>query len=77
MYELGGEEWKEFIVKMNSGEKVLISEDMYYYWLEVLPPIYVGMNWRFGFAEGYDYIVDFWKEDEEFYCKRSNKMNEE
>ena len=61
-------------VKDNDGSRVLrIDEEMYYYWLEVLPPVYMGevvpvvidgvtYNRRctFGFAEGREPITDFW-----------------
>ena len=35
-----GEQWKEMIKAIESGEEVKISEWIYYYFLEVLPPIY-------------------------------------
>jgi len=30
--------WNDFIAAMHSGEVVEIDEEMYFYWLEVLPP---------------------------------------
>jgi len=62
--------WDEFIAAMRSGEQFECDEEMYYYWLEVLPPKYLKnpVTWpdgqsvrsHFGFAEGADYIVAFW-----------------
>jgi len=89
-YDCSAEDWKEFINKMDNREVVKIDEEMFYYWLEVLPPIY--MNERhdieidgvifnkpcsFGFCEGMDYVVDFWdngKGNPKF-CKKSNRIN--
>ena len=34
------EQWTEMIKAIDSGEKIAISEWIYYYFLEVLPPIY-------------------------------------
>jgi len=34
------EQWKEMIKAIDSGEEVEISEWIYFYFLEVLPPIY-------------------------------------
>lgn len=82
-------------VKDNDGSKVLrIDEEMYYYWLEVLPPVYMDQvqpveidgaiyqkRCSFGFAEGRETIVDFWRNgktpegEEVFFCKRSNRLN--
>lgn len=61
-------------VKDNDGSRVLrIDKEMFYYWLEVLPPVYMGevvpvvidgvtynRKCSFGFAEGRETIVDFW-----------------
>jgi hypothetical protein len=62
--------WDEFIKAMHSGQVFECDEEMYYYWLEVLPPAYMGKNVvlpdgqkvraHFGFAEGADYITAFW-----------------
>jgi hypothetical protein len=87
-------DFKQF-VKDNDGSRVLlIDEEMYYYWLEVLPPVYMdavqpviidGVTYNkrcsFGFAEGRETIVDFWRAGKTaegipvFFCKRSNRLN--
>jgi hypothetical protein len=73
------EQWAEFITAMTSGEVVEVDESMYFYWLEVLPPIFMcrRMTYKprhsdqevtrvvgFGFAEGQDHITVFWEERE-------------
>lgn len=88
-FESTPEEWKGFINVMRSGLTVQIDEEMYFYWLEVLPPAYMGrvrkidvldngifelVPCAFGFAEGIDYITDFWKKDGKFYCKLSDVL---
>ena len=83
------EEWKEFVALLDSDQAITIDESMFYYWLEVLPPVYMNKeqdiningailkkNCSFGFAEGREYIVDFWGGNEGIYfCKRSNRLN--
>jgi hypothetical protein len=77
-------QWDEFIKAMNSGEVIEIDEAMFDYWLEVLPPIYMGRavtvagqtrRLSFGFAEGYDYITAFWRDGGRFFCARTEEMN--
>jgi hypothetical protein len=65
---------------------------MFDYWLEVLPPVYLhavvpviidGVTYNkrcsFGFAEGRETIVDFWRNMDDdkgiYFCKRSNRLN--
>lgn len=62
--------WDRFINAMTSGEEFECDEEMFYYWLEVLPPAFMGrvvtfpdgkkVKAYFGFAEGEDRIVAFW-----------------
>jgi hypothetical protein len=64
------EAWDEFMQAMHSGEQFECDAEMYYYWLEVLPPRYFKepVTWpdgqtvkpKFGFVEGADYITAFW-----------------
>ena len=83
-YNCTPEEWKEFIEALHSGETLEIDGEMFMYWLEVLPPVYmheeIEIEGRkifcsFGFAEGREPITDFWKENGKLFCKRSNRMN--
>ncbi len=83
------EEWREFVKAMHSGEKIEIDSNIYYYFLEVLPPIFMNdwvtfvpgfeghkMYVDFGFAEGYEKIVLFWHNpQQQFFCQQSNKIN--
>lgn len=39
LYQCSPEEWREFIEAMHSGEEFETDEEMWYYWLEVLPPV--------------------------------------
>ncbi|GEM_PF-5706784 len=83
-YSCSPEEWKEFVAALRSGRTLEIDGEMFMYWLEVLPPIYmheeIEIEGRkvfcsFGFAEGREYITDFWKENGKLFCKRSNRIN--
>lgn len=87
-YKCTKEEWKEFIEIMNSGERFEVDEEMYYYWLEVLPPIFMyqhidflpgheghKMQVDFGFAEGCEYITVFFRspDGKQFFGQRTKK----
>ena len=72
--------WSRFIEAMHSGEEVEIDEEMYYYWLEVLPPVFMwkvidGKKYEFGFAEGAEPVTVFWRKDGRFFCRRTEIMN--
>jgi hypothetical protein len=72
--------WEQFISAMHSGQEVEINEGMYYYWLEVLPPIFMwkvfdGKKYEFGFAEGAEPVTVFWRKDDRFFCRRTEIMN--
>jgi len=83
------ESWKEFIRLLDNCEIVQIDESMFYYWLEVLPPVYmhkdqlidgVSRFCSFGFCEGSDYVIDFWHTktatgEHLRYCKKSNRYH--
>jgi hypothetical protein len=66
-------DFKDFVRDSAERKPLLIDSDMMYYWLEVLPPVYMnkvqtvkidGVTFNkqcsFGFAEGTEYITDFW-----------------
>jgi hypothetical protein len=62
--------WQEFLAAMRSGEVFECDEAMYFYWLEVLPPVWLnrpleveghGTVSTFGFAEGREPVVAFWR----------------
>lgn len=81
--------WDEFIKDMHSGNKVHIDEGIFNYFLEVLPPIYMGKVVKlsegdrrvsFGFAEGEEMITAFWTEKDkdgkiQYYCEQTNVRN--
>lgn len=84
-YGAGGDAWSEFIAAMHSGQVAEIDEAMYYYWLEVLPPAWMGrmatlpdgrqVRANFGFAEGRERIVAFWEDGERFFCCQTMEVN--
>ena len=47
--------WKEFIAVMQSGQRFEIDEKMFYYWLEVLPPVF--MNREIDYLPGHEVNV--------------------
>jgi hypothetical protein len=78
------ENWSETITDINSGEIVEINEEVFDYFLDVLPPVNMGRvveisgkqtRTAFGFAEGVEEIKYFWKQQGKFYCWRSNEIN--
>lgn len=72
--------WEAMIRARNSGRMFQCDEDVYYYWLGVLPPIYMnkkivieGRECRcFGSAEGVEKITNFWTEGGKYFGKRSH-----
>ena len=91
-YQCSDEEWKEFIAARDSGEKFEVNEEMFYYWLEVLPPRFMNkditflpgheghpMRIDFGFAEGREEITVFWRSaaGKRFFGQRTGKINTE
>ena len=76
--------WTQTIEAMHSGEPIEVDEEIFDYFLEVLPPVYMGRNMEiggkrrrvaYGFAEGYEPVTAFWSEGERFYCQRTAEMN--
>lgn len=79
-------DFKEFAGEYHSGRTIEIDEEMFFYWLEVLPPKFmnkikeidgVRRYVSFGFAEGREPIVYFWRENGRFFCKRSDIWSRE
>jgi len=88
-YKSSLEEWREVIRAMQSKRTIQIDKDMFDYWLEVLPPVYMhktrnidvnndgklhSIFCSFGYAEGYDYIIDFWVKSGKYFCKQSDEL---
>lgn len=77
--------WKDTIAAMHSGEKIEIDEGVFDYFLEVLPPVYMGRTVAlpcgetrcvsFGFAEGYEPVTAFWSTKGRYYCQRTAEIN--
>ena len=66
-------DFEQYVEDIQERKPLLIDEDMFYYWLEVLPPVYMfqmktvqidGVGHEkfcsFGFAEGFDCVIDFY-----------------
>ena len=78
--------WAKFFEAMGSGEEIEIDSEIYDYFLEVLPPVFMNralpfpdpkhpMKYDFGFAEGAEEITVFWHVGDKFYCRRTGFMN--
>lgn len=71
--------WPHFLKARASKMKIRIDKDMYYYWLDVLPPVHQEADF-FTQAEGIEYIIRFWKETRNnrkthYYCQRTDVIN--
>jgi hypothetical protein len=79
------EKWAEYINRPEPENKSEVDSEIYFYFLEVLPPIWINKDYSFndgavanksfGFAEGYEPITVFWEEDGKYFSRRSKKMN--
>ena len=76
--------WQAFIAAMRSGEIFECDEEMYDYWLEVLPPAWMlrrvtihgeTILTHFGFAEGAEPVVAFWHQGDRFFGCQTDIMN--
>jgi hypothetical protein len=83
-YDCAPSAWKEFIAVMRSGQVFECDEQMYFYWLEVMPPVWLnrsvevqghGTVSTFGFAEGAEPVVIFWHEADRFFGQQTNISN--
>lgn len=90
-------DFEDYLEARDKGIICRIDEEMFDYWLEVLPPVYMNQKQTikifgvpfeklclFGFAEGREFIVDFWSNGEDstgrnpygvYFCKKSNRLN--
>ena len=79
------ETWPETIAAMHSGKTIEINEEVFDYFLEVLPPVHMGYRANlpdgtqvracFGFAEGYEPVTAFWKQSGKYFCCRTKEIN--
>ena len=75
----------EFVAAMSSRLPFEIDAESWYYWLEVLPPVYMGRTVKlpsgktvrasFGFAEGEEAITAFWEHDGRYYACGTDEIN--
>ena len=82
-------DFSEFVKDREERRPLRIDSEMMYYWLEVLPPVYMnkvqtitidGVTYprqcSFGFAEGHEYVTDFWPcGDGNYWALLSNRLN--
>jgi hypothetical protein len=77
---------QSFLVLRDQGRPFRVTAELYDYFLEVLPPAWMnavkvmldGSTRRcdFGFAEGWEYVVSFWKDDKgECWAWLTNELN--
>jgi len=91
IYDLNDGKWEEFLTARDTGEKVEITEAMWCYWGDVLPPVryrqYVTLVTGerllidFGFADGAEVITGFWRQimpdkAQHYFCQLTQEMNE-
>ena len=63
------EEWSDMIARISQPDRVVeVTEETYYYFLEVLPPRFME-HFVFGFAEGDEVLKIFWEKGSKFYCR--------
>ena len=80
----------EFCAARDTDRRVEVSEDLWFYFLEVLPPVHMGYwarrsngpgaGWTefkasFGFAEGAELVTAFWREDGRYFAQLTNERN--
>ena len=66
----GGEEWDAMIQRITTEGRInAISEETWFYFLEVLPPRLHGGSW-FAFAEGDESLRVFWRQRGSHYCRQ-------
>jgi hypothetical protein len=68
------------LTDLDDGQKREISEDDYWYFLEVLPPVAMPLRWnderwQFGFVEGYDYVYAFKQDGDRYFAQKTNLLN--
>ena len=70
------EQWTQWMNEMTSDQRPIIKihVSIYNRVLEILPPVYMNSG-GFGFAEGMDYVIDFWHAGCYHFCRRSDRMN--
>ncbi len=76
--------WAEFLTARDTGKRVEISKAIYWYFLEVLPPVTWNQTYvldgqeihsQFGFAEGTEEVTAYWREGKRYFCQKTGTMN--
>lgn len=67
------------VMAAKTGEKVPVTEETYWYYLEILPPVFMfGVVNReladFGFAEGANEIIAFRQDGKKHYAWRTGVL---
>lgn len=65
---------------LKDGKKHRVTEDIYDYFLDVLPPVtwgttYQGEKWSFGFAEGAEEVTLYKKQGDEYFAIKTPYIN--
>jgi hypothetical protein len=65
---------------IQDGRDHEINEELFYYFLEVLPPVtdrmtYQGKLWDFGYAEGHENVTLFRREGDQFFARQIPWLN--
>ncbi len=78
-------DFRAFIMEIESENPVEVDEEMFWYFLEVLPPVYMSkdvtlpngdkIHASFGFAEGYEKVKAFWKKGGRYFACQTREMN--
>lgn len=64
------EEWKVHVERISIPDLTAeVTEEQYFYWLEVLPPKYQRGTF-FAFAEGAEALRLFWRKSERYFCRQ-------
>jgi hypothetical protein len=69
-----GEAWCETVTRISTpGQVAEIDEDTFGYFLDVLPPRWMGPG-GFAFGEGYDRLRLFWRsKDGRYFCRQLDR----
>lgn len=66
----GESDWKAHVDDISMPEQIVqVTEEDYYYWLEVLPPRWMRGS-HFCFAEGDEAFRLFWQEGNSYFCRQ-------
>lgn len=64
------EEWQTHVERISiPGRIAALTEDEFYYWLEVLPPKY-QRGGLFAFGEGAEALRLFWQHRNQYFCRQ-------